>query len=307
MLVVLGLNHDIWSRLASRERQLFHMASGFFLVCCVLCLIAGARFMTQLSDSYTIGIPGGLLVGAILAMVIRVALITLVSKPLIPVVPEAPIDVAAIPIVPVQTWRTQLKRLPDFSVVFRFLILSLLALTVAFPLCSLIAYSESDRISDDRRAKVYAEFQANHPNMTAEQQLILRENLQNEHFPIHVYRTLAEQGVGRFMAVSICVCWLVPFFLLLYLRSASEFQYATLNRDQLVQQIATDYAEMLEQSVHMQRNKFGLHDAIQPNGAWNDAPFNTRKKQLTDSYAFIDQASFTEYMKSLQAERWQKS
>jgi hypothetical protein len=299
MLVVLGLNSDVWSRLASRERQLYRMATGFFLGCCVVCLLAGVRFMTQLSDSYTIGIPSGLLVGAILAMVIRVALITLVSKPLFPEVPATPIDTSTIPIVPVQTWRTRLQRLPDFSIVFRFLILSLLALTVAFPLCSLIAYSESVRISDERRAEVYAEFQANHPDMTAQQQRTLRENLQREHFPIHVYRTLAEQGGGRLIALWIWGCWLVPFFLLLHLRNASEFQYATLNRDQLVRQIATDYAEMLEQSARMQRNKFGLHEAIQPNGAWDDAPFNTRKKQLADSYAFIDQASFTEYLKTL--------
>ena len=81
--------------------------------------------------------------------------------------------------------------------------------------------------------------------------------------------------------------------------SVVEFQYATLNRDQLVRQIATDYAEMLEQSARMQRNKFGLQNAIQPNGAWDDAPFNTRQKQLADSYAFIDQASFNEYLKTL--------
>jgi hypothetical protein len=299
MLVVFGLNRDIWSRLASRERQLYRTATGFFLGCCIICLLAGVRFMTQLSDSYAIGIPGGLLVGAILAMVIRVALITLVSKPLYPEVPEAPIDPTAMPTVPVKTWSTRLQRLPDFSVVFRFLILSLLAVTVAFPLCSLIAYSESERISVERRAEVYAEFQANHPDMSVQQQRILRENLQHEHFPIHVYRTLAEQGVGRLIAAWIWGCWMVPFFLLLYLRTATAFQYATLNRDWLVKQIATDYAEMLEQSERLQRNKFGLRDAIQPNGAWDDAPFNTRKKQLADSYAFIDQASFNEYLKTL--------
>jgi hypothetical protein len=299
MLVVFGLNRDIWSRIAVRERQLYRIASAFFLGCCVVCLLAGMRFMTQLSDSYAIGIPGGLLVGVILAMVMRVALITLVSKPLFPEVPEAPVDSAAKATAPVKTWRTQLQHLPEFSIVFRFLILSLLALTVAFPLCSLIAYSESNRISGERRAEVYAEFEANHPDMTALQQRILRENLQCEHFPIHVYRTLATKGHAQLMALFICTCWLVPFFLLLHLRNRSEFQYATLNRNLLVQQITTDYAEMLEKSARLQHHKFGMQNAIQPNGAWDDAPFNTRKKQLSDSYVFIDQASFNEYLKTL--------
>jgi hypothetical protein len=297
MLVVLGLNSDIWSRLATRERQLYRAVSGFFLGCCAMCLIAGVRFMEQLSDSYAIGIPGGLLVGAILAMVLRVALITLVSKPLFPEV--APTDPSALPIAHVLTWRTRLQRLPDFSVVFRFLILSLLAITAAFPICSLIAYSESERISIERRAEVYASIHANHPDMSAQQELILRENLQREHFPIHVYRTLAEHGNGRLIAFWILGCWLVPFFLLIYLRAGSSFQYATLNRDLLVRQIATDYAEMLEQSVRIQRNKFGLHGTVQPNGPWADAPFNTCKKQLADSYVFTDQASFNEYLQTL--------
>jgi hypothetical protein len=299
MLVVFGLNSDIWKRLAPSERRLYRLASGFFLGAALLCLAAGVRFMIQLSDSYAIGIPGGLLVGAILAMVMRIALITLVSKPIFPEAPAAPVDSNATPVVPLHTWRTQLQRLPDFSVVFRFLILSLLALAVAFPLCSLISYSHSERITEQRRAEVHAEFLANHPDMTAQQKCILNENLQHEHFPIHVYRTLAAHGGGRLMAAWIWGCWLVPFFLLLYLRKASEFQYASLNRDQLVRQIATDYAEMLEQSAQLQRSKFGVQEAIQPNGAWDDAPFNTRKKQLIDSYAFTDQASFNEYLKTL--------
>jgi hypothetical protein len=299
MLVVFGLNRDIWTRLAARERQLFRMAAGFFLGCCIVCLIAGIRFMMQLSDSYAIGIPGGLLVGLILAMVLRVALITLVSKPLFPEASTISADPLSTPISPLHSWRTRLQRLPDFSIVFRFFILSLLAFTVAFPVCSLIAYSASERISSERRAEVYAEFRSNHPDMSAQQQRILLENLEHEHFPIHVYRTLAALGSGRLMAMWIWGCWMVPFFLLLHLRSAAEFQYATLNRDQLVEQIATDYAVMLEQSAAVQRNKFGLYDDIKPNGAWADAPFNTRQKQLADSYSFIDQASFNEYLKTL--------
>jgi hypothetical protein len=135
--------------------------------------------------------------------------------------------------------------------------------------------------------------------MSSEQNRIQLANLQADHFPIHVYQHLAQQPVGVFSIWFTATCFLVPFFMLWHLRRGSQFQYAKLNRDMLVRQIATDYAMTLEQSARIQRNKFGLHDTVQHTGPWADAPFNTCKKQLSDSYVFTDQASFNEYLQTL--------
>jgi len=306
MLVVFGLNKDIWNQIGAAERAQYTWAARLYVLSCLLSAAAGVRFMHQLSDSYAIGVLGGLLVGYIVSVVTRIALITMVSLPLLPEqAPSVPTNsaAAAIPQPSISTYTSKLisfrEQLPDFSIVFRLLIIAMMSLVVALPVAALIGYSEAENISAQRREQVIAEFKANQPDMSSEQNRIQLASLQADHFPIHVYQHLAQQPVGVFSIWFTSACFLVPFFMLWHLRRGSQFQYAKLNRDMLVHQIETDYAMTLEQSRRMQRNKFGLHDAIQPNGAWDDAPFNTRQKQLADSYSFIDQASFNEYLKTL--------
>jgi len=84
MLVVFGLNKEIWEKIGPGERKLFQLASILFLSAVLLNFTSGIRFMLQLSDSYLIGIIGGLIVGLIISMVVRIALITLISRPLLP-------------------------------------------------------------------------------------------------------------------------------------------------------------------------------------------------------------------------------
>jgi len=306
MLVVFGLNKDIWNQIGAAERAQYTWAARLYVLSCLLSAAAGVRFMHQLSDSYAIGVLGGLLVGYIVSVVTRIALITMVSLPLLPEqAPSVPTNAAAaaIPQPSISTYTSKLisfrEQLPDFSIVFRLLIIAMMSLVVALPVAALIGYSEAENISAQRREQVIAEFKANQPDMSSEQNRIQLASLQADHFPIHVYQHLAQQPVGVFSIWFTSACFLVPFFMLWHLRRGSQFQYAKLNRDMLVRHIATDYAMTLEQSARIQRNKYGLHGTVQPNGPWADAPFNTCKKQLADSYVFTDQASFNEYLQTL--------
>lgn len=306
MLVVFGLNKDIWNQLGAAERAQYTWAARLYLLSCLLSAAAGVRFMHQLSDSYVIGICGGLLVGYIVSVVTRIALITMVSLPLLPApAPFAPI--AADPTSPIQpstpTVASKLKsfqeQLPDFSIVFRLFIIALMSLVVALPVAALIGYTEAESISEQRRAEVMREFQGNHPDMTVDQNRILVSNLQADHFPIFVYQQLAQKPVGVFSIWFTGACFLIPFFMLWHLRRGSQFQYAKLNRDMLVRQIETDYAMTLDQSRRMQQHSFGLSDCILPNQAWLDAPFNTRSIEEQTQYTLETENSFIERLKTL--------
>jgi hypothetical protein len=296
MLAVLGLNGEIWPRLSSREKTLYRLASFLFLGSAFTCLVAGIRFMVQLSDSYVIGIIGGLIVGAIIAMVTRVALITLVSKPLLPTESHSN---AKDSILPSSKMQKLSHSLPDFSVVFRLLIISLLAFTVAFPIVSLIEYSESELISANRRSEVFSELKANHPEMSDKEKLTLKENLSHEHFPIHVYRILARNNGNIILVFLTWGVFTLPFFLLLHLRNSEQFEYAKLNRDELIKLISTEYTLTIEQSRFIQTKRYGLQDPITPNKVWEDAPFNTRKREPSSVYQSIDFKTYIEHLKTL--------
>jgi hypothetical protein len=118
MLVVFGLNKDIWNQIGAAERAQYTWSAWLYLLSCLLSGAAGVRFMQHLSDSYTIGVLGGLLVGYIVSVVTRIALITMVSLPLLPS-PSTPLGDRPVP---------ERSRRPDFSVVFRLLIIALMSL-----------------------------------------------------------------------------------------------------------------------------------------------------------------------------------
>jgi hypothetical protein len=144
-----------------------------------------------------------------------------------------------------------------------------------------------------------SEFKANHPDMTSEQNRILLDNLQSDHFPIYVYQQLAQSPLGAFSIWFTGACFLLPFFMLWHLRKGNAFQYAKLNRDMLVRQIETEYAMTLEQSRRMQQNRFGQTECILPHQAWLDAPFNTRSIQEQTQYTLEPEAVFLERLKTL--------
>ena len=306
MLVVFGLNKDIWNQIGAAERAQYTWAARLYLLSCVLSAAAGVRFMHQLSDSYAIGVLGGLLVGYIVSVVTRIALITMVSLPLLPEqAPAVPTNTATAVLTQpsISTYTSKLisfrEHLPDFSIVFRLLIIAMMSLVVALPVAALIGYAEAENISAQRREQVIAEFKANQPDMSSEQNRIQLANLQADHFPIHVYLELVHRPVGLFSIWITGACFLIPFFMLWHLRRGSQFHYAKLNRDMLVHQIETDYAMTLEQSRRIQQNRFGLTECILPHQAWLDAPFNTRSIQEQTQYTLETEAAFIERLKTL--------
>jgi hypothetical protein len=293
MLVVFGLNKDIWNQLGTAERALYNWAAGLYLLSCLLSASAGIRFMHQLFDSYTIGILGGLMVGYIVSVVTRIALITMVSLPIHPATHSPQSAESA------DASLTQQSRIPDFSVIFRLLIIALMSLVVAMPVAAIIGYNQAEIISDNRREQVLGDFKANHPDMSIEQNRILNSNLQSDHFPIYVYRELAHQPIGLLSIFCIGTCFLVPFFMLWHLRTGSQFQYATMNRDMLVDNIDKDYRWMLECSRSIQQNKYGMTSCVMPNQAWLDPPFNTRSIEEQSKYTLETEAVFLERLKTL--------
>jgi hypothetical protein len=297
MLAIFGLNKEVFNGISQEEKNRFLFAIRVFLVCGAICLIAGIRFMYQLSDSYLIGLLGGILVGTIVFSVVRIALITLISRPLLPL-PDASNNQEDAPSV-VSKFRKTLPTLPSFSVCFRFGIILLMAVVVALPAASLLLRGKSRQLLESRRNEVKTQFLANHPELSEEKKLTLETNLQKEHFPIHVYRSLALFPAGIFIILANSAFFLFPFFSLLQLRNGKQFNYAEINRKQLLTQIESEYSKLCEQTSEIQKKKFQLSNPILPNQCWIDAPFNTQNVADKPQYTFEDQKTFFEYLKSI--------
>jgi len=298
MLAVFGLNKEIWEKIQSTERNYFTLAARLYLVTVCLSIVAGMRFMYQLSDSYFIGIVGGILVGYIVSVVIRIALITMISKPLLPAESEVKHEASLAEKIATGFKKFQ-QSLPDFSLFFRAAVILLMALVVSLPIASLLNWNASSRLVAMRRTEVLNQFKANHPDFSAARILNAQKNLEHEHLPIYVYKNILISPVGLFVLFICTSCFILPFLLLWYLRTNKQFLYATLNRDVLVNRIQSDYALAIEQGQRIQKTRYGLDPGIQPHKAWLDPPFNIHGIGEKPLYTFESEKEFEERMKAL--------
>jgi hypothetical protein len=189
--------------------------------------------------------------------------------------------------------------IPGFSIIFRFLVIALMALVVAMPISSLLSMKATDAIIAERRIEVFSQLQANHVDMTKEEEQLIISKLENEHFPIHVYKLLIGSRGGNLSMLICATAFLFPFLLLCYLRHAAGFEYAELNRNLLVHQIESDYAMTIEHSKHIQKNIYKAEEYILPNQSWLDPPFNTRGVAEANQYSFESESIFMERLKSI--------
>jgi hypothetical protein len=298
MLAVFGLNKEIWEKIQPAEQSYFTLAARLYLVTVCLSIVAGMRFMYQLSDNYFIGISGGLLVGYIISVVIRIALITMISKPLLPAEAEVKNEASLAEKIASGLKKIQ-QSLPDFSLIFRATVILLMALVVSMPLATLLSWNASNRLVETRRAEVLNQFKSNHPDFSAERIQNAQKNLEHEHFPIYVYKNTLVSPVGLLVFLLCTSCFIVPFLLLWHLRTNNRFRYAALNRDVLVSRIQSDYALAIEQGQRIQKTRYGLDSSVQPHKAWLDPPFNIHGIGEKPLYTFETEKEFEERMKAL--------
>ena len=298
MLAVFGLNKEIWEKTDPAEQFYFTLAARLYLVGVCLSIVAGMRFMYQLSDSYFMGIAGGVLVGYIVSVVIRIALITMISKPLLPLEAEAKSEASLAEKIASGLKKIQ-QSLPDFSLFFRATVILLMALVVSMPIASLLNWNATSRLVEMRRAEVLNQFKVNHPDFSADRIQNAQKNLEHEHFPIYVYKQVLLSAAGLLVLFLCIACFILPFLLLWYLRTNNRFRYATLNRDVLVNRIQSDYALAIEQGQRIQKTHFGIDPFVQPHKAWLDPPFNIHGIGEKPLYTFESEKEFEERMKAL--------
>lgn len=273
MINVLGLDTRIFDQVSVLEKSAYKTATTAFFVVVGMSLTANAYLGMMLFNSWFAAVGLSLLLGFIQFSILRIALITLLSKPLA----ESIVGSVA-------------KRIRLASI-FRILFVGLIALSISFPLCSLLMFSQSMNIEENHRLELYHSNQSNNAALT---------EIQNTHFPFHVFTELLnESGFKFLLLISIFIVY-APLILVAKLRYNAHFEYLEKARQEMLNIVAIDYNETIEQCQVSLNKEFPKNKKVLKNlSVYADAPINSIYKNET-KHTIGNKIAFNQFIQSIE-------
>jgi len=293
MRALLGMNDTALAAAQGNERILYSVVSWWLLVNVVISLLGNSFFGYLASENWTFTIALGLLMGFIHFSVLRLAMVTLVTKPLAaePEPAELTAEELKKPLVKLKVILTRLKFI-NGSLLLRFLFVGAIAITVALSFSGLLHRNEAFSINEEHRLHVLQELK--------QKEFMSSHVLHEAHYPITVLEKLWETKITfRLQVFLVMISYFIPVLLLYWLREGKSFQYANRLREISKNEVLIDYNETVEQSQYLLDQSFpnnGYQLDLLSN--YEDAPFNTQfkgvmKRRLGSKVEFISHLNST--------------
>jgi len=289
MINVLGIDTRIFDQVSLLEKNAYRMATNVFLVVLGISLLANGYMGLMLYSSWIAALVFALFFGCIQFSILRIALITLLSKPLA-AEEIAPVATLSQPSAVITRWNA-LKKMTNrlrLSSLFRVLFVGLIALTISFPFCSLLMLPKALVIEESHRTEL---IKANMSNMN---------EIRHTHFPFHVFKELLpETGFEILLCISVCLVF-APLVLVARLRYHSKFEYLEKARQEMLKLVAIDYDETLEQCQYSLNKDFPSNTKeLKELSIYADAPINSVFKNET-KHTIGNKTAFNQFIQSIE-------
>ena len=290
MINVLGLDIRIFNQVSALEKGAYKTAAMALFVVVGMSLLANGYMGMMLFGSWLASVPFALFFGFIQFSIIRIALITLLSKPLAE--EKVEIDTPEIPVKQGVWNRLKTKssklRLASF---LRLLFVGLIALTISFPLSSLLMLPKAMEIEAEHRIELN---QSNQNNKAA-----LNE-IQHTHFPFLVFQELLSEFSFKFLLIlTVCLVY-APLILVARLRYNNNFEDLEKARQEMLKLVAIDYDETIEQCQYALNKDFPSNKKLLKDlSVYADAPINSIYKNET-KHAIGNKIAFNQFIQSIE-------
>jgi len=290
MLNVLGLDTRIFDQVSALEKTAYRTASVTFLIVVGMSLLSNGFMGMMLFGSWIAVIPFALFFGFIQFSILRIALITLLTKPLAQEISEAPDERSP---TNKKLW-TGLKSnlgIIRLSTLFRIVFVGLIALTISFPLSSLLMLPKAMEIEADHRIELN---QSNQNNMAA------LKDIQHTHFPFLVFQELLLESSFKFLLILTSCLVYAPLFLVARLRYNNKFEYIEKARQEMLKLVAIDYDETMEQSQYdLNRDFPNSKKVLKDLSVYTDAPINSIYKNES-KHSIGNKIDFNQFIQSIE-------
>jgi len=290
MINVLGLDIRIFDQVSVLEKAAYKTATTAFFIVVGMSLLANGFMGMMLFGSWLAAVPFALFFGFIQFSIIRIALITLLSKPLA----EEKVEIVT-PEIPVKAgvWnslktKSSKLRLASF---LRLLFVGLIALTISFPLSSLLMLPKAMEIEADHRIELN---QSNQNNKAA-----LNE-IQHTHYPFLVFQELLLESSFKFILILTISLVYAPLILVARLRYNNKFEYLEKARQEMLKLVAIDYDETIEQAQYALNQEFPKNKKkLKDLSVYADAPINSIYKNET-KHTIGNKVAFNQFIQSIE-------
>lgn len=290
MLNVLGLDTRIFNQVSVLEKTAFQTASVTFLIVVGMSLLSNGFMGYMLFNSWLATIGFALFFGFIQFSILRIALITLLTKPLAQEILEAPVEVSPTNKKLFNSLKSNLGKI-RLSALFRVVFVGLIALTISFPLSSLLMLPKAMEIEAEHRIELN---QSNQNNKAA-----LNE-IQHTHFPFLIFQELLSEFSFKFLLIlTVCLVY-APLILVARLRYNNNFEYLEKARQEMLKLVAIDYDETIEQCQYALNKDFPSNKKVLKDlSVYADAPINSIYKNET-KHTIGNKIAFNQFIQSIE-------
>lgn len=267
---LIGIDSDIFSQISGGERALYQGATFSLAVVCLLSFLTNAYFGWMMTHDWVGVLAMSLLMGFIHFSILRIAVITMVSLPVI----SKPSSTET----GLKSKIKSLVGLISFAGIIRFVFVGCIAISMAFPGLAMLEFNKTEALNQQRRKEVLAESMAKMNGIDKASQQLMHE-LNQANYPFYVFQELSKQKSNGVIVFAIGGVVFLPFILLAYLKKGPSFQYARLASKMAIQSIEMDFSRTMEESQWWMDQRYPTFSKklmdLQP---YADAPFNTQLK-----------------------------
>jgi hypothetical protein len=173
----------------------------------------------------------------------------------------------------------------------RLLFVGLIALTISFPLSSLLMLPKAMEIEADHRIEIN---QSNQNNKAA-----LNE-IQHTHYPFLVFQELLLESSFKFILILTISLVYAPLILVARLRYNDKFEYLEKARLEMLKLVAIDYNETIEQAQYALNQEFPKNKKkLKDLSVYADAPINSIYKNET-KHTIGNKVAFNQFIQSIE-------
>lgn len=288
---VLGLNEEVLRQCSATEQAAYRLASRLFLFSMLIAVVGNASFGWLLLRSISGVLVLSILMSFIHFSVLRISLITLMTRPLTEEVPHHQNDA-----VRRGKFLFVLFQHPLFKPVslLRFVFAACIAVSVSMPLTSMLFYRESMQAE-----QVYRDAFLQRNSSSIEADSALMEDFMQAHYPFVIFRKLMQKPGCLVTFLLFCGSFFAPLILLSRLRHAPHAQYTHLLKKRMLQEVLIDYDETLEQMQHELNRTYPEHQiCLKDLSAFADGPLRNQLKR-DSRISFGDKKAFDDFLNSI--------
>ena len=281
---LLGLNDSIAGRISAAESSAYQMVNRLFIGVIILSALSSGYFGYLLTGQWEGVLLFALLIGFIHFCILRISLITMMTKPLCN---KQEGELSQV------TKSGGRKRINLNSAdITRYIFVGLIGLTIAVPISAIFYHDRGRVIAEHHRSEMFQKASASNHISSAYQD----EQIDKAHFPFIIFSELSHDFSYNILCLLITLFVFSPLLLLQRIRGNVNFMYMELCREEMRRVVQIDYDETLEQSQYYIRENFPAYQKkLADLTVYADAPFNLQRK-TENNHQF---SSREEFLKSL--------